>query len=324
MKTLSLTLGAACALALLGLAALTEAQQVQQSAPNATAQNPSANDFSQAVKELNIMSNILAASMQEDGRANRYGPSPDPEGLYLAGQGMVFTFNVNNPWFRGGLGGYWQEFGQNMAQLAQDLTAELTGAFPNADFNFDPDYDQIPPVPPSPFNYDDDPAAAASASRDLLQAQRDTMREMAEEMRDSQRDIQARQRDLRELQRNVRAPGADAARVESRIAEVEAELEGEMKALERQREAYEDYAAEYEQRVQEQVEGLGRALAERAVDALCNYGATLRSLGPDEHVTLIFENYNQNRDQVHVFRSADIAACRSADDLMASAVSYQL
>lgn len=321
MKTLSLIAGAACAIALLGLAASTGAQQQQQNQqqPQNARQQAEA-DYSQALRELNIMSNIFAATMQEENRGGRnFGPTPDPDALYLAGQGMVFTFNVNNPWFRGGVGTYWQDFGESMAQLAQELTNELSAAFPDADFDFDFDYDGAIPVPPAP------PGVYVGPNpNDFLQAQREAIREMSEAMREKQRDIQELQRDLRELQRDLRDPDENVSRIETQMAEVEAEMEQELAALERQRAAYEQYRAEYEQLRVDQVESYGRELANRAVSALCDYGATLRSLPANEHVTLIFENFSEDRDQVYVFEYGDVASCTSSDQLMASAVSYQL
>ena len=60
------------------------------------------------------------------------------------------------------------------------------------------------------------------------------------------------------------------------------------------------------------------------VSTLCDYGATLRSLKNDEHITLIFENYTDNKDQVYVFDYDEVRSCDSGEKLLKTAVSYQL
>jgi len=63
-------------------------------------------------------------------------------------------------------------------------------------------------------------------------------------------------------------------------------------------------------------------LSGKVVQALCDYGATLKSLKNDEHITLIFENFNNDQDQINVFSYKDVAECTSNEKLQQSAVSY--
>ena len=80
----------------------------------------------------------------------------------IAGQGMVFTFNMNNlrnelritsPFDAQG----WAEFGARMGRMASDIVQRVATSFPDVDFDYDydDDYDAppantAPPVPPLP------------------------------------------------------------------------------------------------------------------------------------------------------------------------------
>lgn len=307
-----------------------DAQQGQQGQQGQQLPQGRQADFSGALRELNIMSNIFAATLEED-RDNRFpsfGRSPDA--LYLAGQGMVFTFNLNNAMFPANFGGYFRQFGADMQRLADDVMNELSASFPDVDFDFDFDFDYdddnggVVFVPPAPAPAPGGRGPFIVNLNEARNEQREAMQEMMEEMRDQQREVQELQRDLRELQRDLRDRDANVASTEERIRQTETRIAEETATLESQRQAYQRFVEEYEVRRREQVENLNRELTAGVVTTLCDYGATLRSLENGEHVTLIFENYAEDEDQVYVFDYQDLASCESADSLLASAIGYRI
>lgn len=294
-------------------------------------------DFSQVLRELNIMRNILEATLEEESKSNNFAfVSTPPSAVYLAGQGMVFTFHVNRFSYRGGdfsgFGSYWHDFSVNMAQMAADVAAEVQAAFPGIDLNLD--IDPVPPAaPPVPTR--------RGREGDAFAEHRAAMEEMAEALRDRREDIQDLQRDLRGLQRDLRRGAEDPEVLEERLAAVNEELEREMAALEEQREAYEQFTNEYRRLQEEHLAEFGNRLVNLVATTLCDYGSTLKELGNNEHVTLIFRNLEQGQDQVYrdaftevrapansgrdriyVFDYPDVTSCESPETLLQNAINY--
>lgn len=80
-------------------------------------------------------------------------------------------------------------------------------------------------------------------------------------------------------------------------------------------EQYEDARIQYAEQWQAEV----LALEESLYVLLCDYGASLRSLPENEHLTIVFPNLGDESsdqsptDKVHVIRKSDLAACQSGD-----------
>lgn len=317
-------------------------------------------DIERKVRELGIMDNIFEAALQQESnsgfRVNRIGQT---QSMYLAGQGMVFNFRLVN--FRPvRVAG--QPFGQNFQiymndddalEIAAETLERLELSFPDLDFDFDFDYD-------FDFDFDNDDArqagqkaaqqaqqAAQQAQRAAQQAQQqaqqqarvynrffvggdfgpeqEAVRGMEETMRETQDEIRDMQREIRRLERQLRdASGSDADTLRQEMDNIEQRMEGLMANLDEQQQAYEAFLADVESKRREQQAALADEAASQIITTLCDYGATLRTLGNDEHVTIILENYSEDLDQVYVFNYSDIRDCRSPDTLKQGAVSYQM
>ena len=298
-KTPPRTLTLSCLLALLPLSG----QGAQQ-------------DYSQVIKELNIMSNIFAATLELEQENSRDLPvfSRSPNALYLAGQGMVFTFNIRSPLFGHNLNSYWQQFGQqfgqDVAQAAQEVVTRVGSSFPELDLDFDFEQD-LSETPPGAG------PEAATEQRQALAQQAEQLREMSRSLRETQRQIQ-------NLQREQRGQQGDAQSIEERIDELEQELEAQGQALEAQRQAYEAQREAYQARQEAQQNAHNRELSLQLVSTLCDYGITLRSLPEGEHVSLVLQNFHEDGDQVYVFAQQDLVECSSAEELLDKAVAYSL
>lgn len=281
-----------------------------------TAMAQNGNDHSQAIRELNIMSNIFEAALEQDEESSGFRFASSPDALYLANQGMVFTFNMRNHFnFNGNNFGqwnseYWQEFGMEMATLGTEIAAEVMANFPD----LGPDLQELQDELSTGFGF---------ADPEMLEEQQEIIREMNEAMRDRQEDIQDMQRDIRDAQREIRN-GESAAENEAFIAALQADIDTARQGLEQQRSTYQTYMEEYEQDRQEQMEARTQAFSSRILGTLCDYGATMRSLQADEHITIILEDFTQDADQVYVMSYEDVTSCSSTDALLEQAESYQL
>ena len=158
----------------------------------------------------------------------------------------------------------------------------------------------------------------------MTDEQRDAIEEMTDMIRDRQESIRDHQRELRELQRRLRNDEGDSSDIENRIARTESDLETETALLEEQNNAYRTFMQEYQEVQEQQIAARNRQAENEILTTLCDYGATLRSLQNDEHISIVLQNYADNRDRVYVFEFADVASCSSAEQLLQSAISYPL
>lgn len=288
------------------------------------------------LRELNIMNNIFEAAMDEEGGNGRFtirrvGRS---ESMYLAGQGMVFSFRVlQNRAVRmqgGGFGQIYMDDMQEALERTRENLERVRLSFPDMDFDFDFDAN---------FDFEDNGGFFVRSGQSMPQApqapqvfvfggsgpEREAAREMEEAMRETQEEIRDQQREIRSLERELRnAEAANRDSLQARIDSNEAAVDAEMARLEEQRSAYEVFLNDLQMARQEQQVTMANEAADRLISTLCDYGGTLRSLDNAEHVTLILEDVVDDKDQVYVFNYSDVNDCRSADALKQNAVSYML
>jgi len=270
---------------------------------SAVSQNNTA--YEQALRELDIMSNIFEAASDQR-RNNRDENREDSrydfdEALYLADQGMLFTFRMRSgPGFFPGMN---FSFGgmpiEAIVEISRDINEEFGDLQREMFFIGDRNF--------------------AGFSEEQLEE----MEIMSEEMEERQDNIRDLQRDLRDMQREARN-NDDNEQLEAEIAALEAQLDAEREQLETQSDQYRLFMDEFRQARQEELTARNQVAVNEIMNTLCDYGATLRSLDDDEHVTIILENFNDNLDQLYVFDFADVAACSSGENLLQSALSYQL
>lgn len=268
-------------------------------------------DFTNTIRELDIMSNIFEAALEPRRDTDSFRPvSLLDEASYLANQGMVFSFI--QPGGRGmmafiGLddmpGAALAEMEIDLSEMARDISVEVRRALPNEGFPFSGDA----------FN-----------SIAMFEEEFEVMEEMADDIRDQQEEVRDLQRDMRDLQRELRNADNDHAEIETRIDELQAQIDVEMADLEAQTTAYQSVRQEYRQEREQEEANRNIAAQNLIISTLCDYGNSLRSLQNNEHVTVVLKNFKDNRDQIYVFDYADIASCSSADELLQGAIAYLL
>ncbi len=279
----------------------------------------SANDFDRAQKELRIMSKIFDTSLADANisKANSVFPgrSGSTQATYLAKQGMVFTFSFSSSEFGGA--DDWQAFGEGVGRLVGTIASEVSEAFAEIDSEFN-DAPRAPITPRSPRPVDE--VDAWEEKMEAYEEYRNAMEELRDQQRESRREIRDMQRTIRELEREAKHNSEESSELNKRRAE----LEKKMKKLSEEQALYQKTMKEYREKKYQKVREKNNKKANVIISTLCDYGSTLRSLEKNEHVTLIFSNFEDNKDQVYVFDYDDISDCSSKDKLLKNAVAYQL
>lgn len=272
-------------------------------------------DFTRVEKELRIMSKIFEASMSDSkDRDNRnlFSRSfQSTEATYLANQGMVFSFRFGSNRF--GNATDWQVFGEGVGHLVNNITREIGVAL--SDIEIDAPEAPIPDLrAPQAGNWGADWEESMEAY--------DSYREAMEDLRDQNRHHRD---EVRDLQRSIREIEREARREEGNKGELEKtkrKLEKKMKELSKKMEVYEKSMEDYKKKQKEKYTISNKKRSDAIVNTLCDYGATLRSLKNKEHITLVFKDFENGKDQIHVFSYQDVKDCSSKDKLLKQATSY--
>ena len=265
-------------------------------------------DYSRAEKELRIMSKIFDTSLTETKQTDNrrhYSESHKTEAVYLAKQGMVFSFNFSQSGFSGE---DWQAFGEGIGQLVGSISAEIAQSFADVDF--------VAPVAPLAPLADGD----WEVNMEAYEAYQEAMEELRDEQRDKREEVRDIQRSIRDIERQARREEVDSKELEN----TKKKLEEKMKVLSKKMEQYEQLRKDYEKKKREEYKLNNQNKSDMITSTLCDYGATLRSLKNDEHITLIFKQFENGKDQVHVFNYEDVKDCTNKDKLLKKAISYQL
>jgi len=263
-------------------------------------------DFSRAQKELKIMSKIFETSLgeQASGPVKVFG-SKRPEAMYLAKQGMVFSFNFGRNSFV--TADDWEQFGEGIGQFVGVIASEVTNALAEL-----PVAPEAPEAPEFAFEYEDQ-FQAYQEKMEALEAMREQQREQREQVRELQREI-------RSLERESEREEEKTDRLES----IKKELDEKLARLDKKMADYNESMRKYRETRDKKYHQSAKLKSDIILSTLCDYGATLRSLESGEHFTLIFENYVAGKDQIYVFNSSDVKRCESTDKLLERAISYQL
>jgi len=282
-----------------------------------TSQIAIAADYSRAEKELRIMSNIFDTSISESKvQNNRHrfpGSTRTTDSTYLAKQGMVFTFGFSQSRF--GDANDWQAFGEGIGQLVGSITSEIAHSFSDIDSPVAP---VAPVAPRAPRNIFSDHGWEEQV--EAYEEFQENMENMRDEQRDKREEVRDIQRSIRDMERRARREEVDT----KKLATTKTKLKEKMKTLDKKMKQYEKSMKQYRNKKVAKVKQSNKNKSDLIISTLCDYGATLRSLENGEHVTLIFSNFENNKDQIYVFNYKDVKSCSSKDKLIKKAVSYQM
>lgn len=258
-------------------------------------------------REMRIVEEVIDAALR-DAPGVRVGAV---EAHYLAGQGVLLSLSLRTPW----LGPGWPDptHGKRVVRIIRD-------------------HDMAVPVPTmvheilNDLELDLDVPMLAHRSLDLS---------ALHELRDEQRALRSQQRKVRQRIWGTRLEVAGGGGGED-AADTVAALEAELERLEVEEDALEGRIdAEYEKlasgRDAAEVEVSATAEATAAADfetalaqAVCDYGATLKSLPRDEHLSVRVRE--RDGATFHVFRFDDVVGCQrgamTSGELLDKGVSY--
>lgn len=253
-------------------------------------------------REMRIVEEVIDAALREVPGVRVGAVEAD----YLAGQGVLLSLSLRTPW----LG---PTHGKRVVRIIRD-------------------HDMAVPVPTmvheilNDLELDLDVPILAQRSLDLS---------ALHELRDEQRALRGQQRKVRQRIWGTRLEVAGGEGEED-AAETVAALEAELERLEVEEDALEARIdAEYQKlasgRDAAEAEVSATAEATPAADfdtelaqAVCDYGATLKSLPRDEHLSVRVRE--RDGDTFHVFEFDDVVECQrgamTPDDLLGKGVSY--
>ncbi|MBT0585136.1 hypothetical protein [Alteromonas oceanisediminis] len=282
----------------------------------------SATDYQALSKELEVMNSVLTTTLKQTSRdeAIRFR---SVQTRYLAKQGVIFTVNTS----RGSWG------------LDLDLRRFIPRA-PEA------------PMPPIIVGGDDQ-HFSIEIHDEWQQAFEDTVEEVERAFRRSNeqlRDVRSEAREvtweMRELERRKRDlnfelnTASDERRTD--IQNEIDELEEELAELHKRNQKIADYANTIETEQQQQIEKQKQAqqqankaflaaFEDGIADTLCRFGAGLRALPDDEHITFVLHGFHMNQEQksqdrIYVFTEPKVKQCvqekLTPSELLASATVY--
>lgn len=258
------------------------------------------------LRELGIMRNIFAGALEQGSRTNKFfGGGPAPDALYLAGQGMVFSFNLPAGNFPFDFGGFC---------AGNDCN--------NFNFTFNDEN----------FNINVDPLPGASFEDQLRETQRaveEQLRDKEEELRDKGEELRERNDELRELNRQMRELGReqrddpDDAGIAAQMEDLEARVNALQQSVDQEGAAYRETVRQMQDERTAAINAQRQQQIDQVLGVLCDYGSTLKALPGSENVSLVFKNFTGNADQIIVMSHADVSSCTSIDNLKQAAVSYQ-
>lgn len=267
--------------------------------------------YAKLKKQIGIMSNIIESSLSEGKGRNRSEVSVD--GVYLKSQGIVFEVNS----------------GRGFARLFSHRGRDM-------DFDFDM---PVPPVAPVVSVGNDDFGRSinevVSRSMEVYEDAMESMRDRSEHarsLREEQREISYDLRNSARRQRDMEfeARHADGKRSEE-LKEQMAELKEEIDKLKKKNDELKERAEKEEkslkqknaQRIAESKKARQQYYAKLEIsiaETLCDYGAGLRQLAKNEHVTFVINMGDSGHNdgeghakKIHSFSKKDIVACVMED-----------
>ncbi|WP_124748983.1 hypothetical protein [Alteromonas facilis] len=289
---------------------------------SATFTSVAATNYANLSKELEIMDSVLVTSLRQSSNESMVR-FRSIETSYLAGQGVVFEVNTS----RRGWG----------------IELDIRQFIPS-----------VPVAPAAPvMRSSDEDGMSFEVSEEweeyienTVQSFEDAFRANNEQMRDVRDNVRDLEWETRELERRQRDLNFELrTAVNERKAEVEEELKQirkEAAKLEEKKQELNKYAETIEAEQKEQVEKqrLAKEQANKAFlssfedmigDTLCRFGAGLRALPKDEHISFVLKEFDTDerrkaQDRVYVFAQSQIRACVQekidAKELLAQAVVY--
>lgn len=216
----------------------------------------------------------------------------------------------------------------------------------HAVFHFDGPDIPMPPPPPAGdidavFEYQvefdtDDMESWADAAREMAEEQRQLHRQsyrLVEKQREIDSELREVERDLRDIEFNKSLGKADKEQqqelaklqqMRKSLLQKQTEVQNEVAVSRKQAE---EQRVKTQEARQKQTAALVKAVSEKFTQVLCDYGASLRELSDNEHVTLQINHRGSRERHYWVVKKSDINQCVTgkikAKDLLAKTATYR-
>ncbi len=276
-------------------------------------------DFAELAEELEIMEQVFFTTLKQDDNKPAIKVSRI-KGDYLANQGVVFSVSTSS---------------RSWSNLFDSHDGAFEFLLPDVEF---PVFDEL--------NLQAHQETIHEALTESGIFQVENMNEVSEKLRELESQLREHQWQLRDVEREKRDLEFELRRAdELRKKEIQEELSALEKALEKAntdqkslKEAAQEISDKRKQKAEQKREE--RRNANRAFlnnfekdvsDTLCRFGAGLRALPQDEHITFVLNNFdtsfeNKGASRYYVFSVENVKRCSqdkiSASDLLARATVY--
>jgi hypothetical protein len=275
-------------------------------------------DVQRIHKDVTVMSTIINGAFEADDTCKNC--KPKIETSYLANQGAVFTVRANS-WKNFQFGDVGEGFSfiippsepnavrrVEITEMVGDILNDVGVAMNEVSSHIELSLDGL--------NEDNEFIEIDSAARRDLRDLNRERREMEYQRREYEIEL-------------IHADAAERTRIEKKIAEIEqqtsqmearqVELSKVYEAQKRERdlarEARREKAREASEKHLAQVEDI-------VLRSLCDYGATLKNIPDDEHVSIIFERKSSEKQRVYVIKMNDVTNCKDLAALRSKATNY--
>ena len=276
--------------------------------------------YSAISKDVQILGQVFETATAPKSRQGRWEHGGvNIEGVYLAGQGMVFEVHLPGAH-------YGHVFGTPIAPLAP-LPPMPVVAF---------DDEEGTPAPEVEFDTEEMEAVVEEA----MAAAQEAMSEMGygrgidKQTQDQLRALRDAQRKAARDYRDQQRAYADAVRKNKDMSQ--SERDKQKAALEKSRQSFEAAQQQFRNKAEalrseqkQQWQAKVKETEDQLLDTLCSYAGSTRRLGAGEHVTLILKDAAGESDAKHkiwVIKKAELDACatgsQTAGVLQKKAVSY--
>ncbi|GGF67896.1 hypothetical protein [Alteromonas lipolytica] len=287
----------------------------------------SAQDLPELNRQLTIMSGVIETALEQDTRKDAVS-FRSIDATYLAGQGVVFTIRTSSGK---------QFFNFDLSEILSNIP-HMPSAPPAPDAEGEQMETRYEFVYESP-DWED-------TANEVIRRVEHIVRETDDRLREFRSDRRELQWEIRELERRNRDLEFELSTADKeRKKEVEKELKAMQKekaALEQKQQALaletkelaEEKRAELAKQKQAQEESYKRFLANfeaSIADTLCSFGAGLRELPNEEHITFVLDDFARTEagnksDRVYIFTKKEIKRCvieeLSPGDMLANARVY--
>ncbi len=282
MKLYKVALAGVCALAALASVAL-----------------DSGVDTDKIKKEIRVLQNVIDTTFEGEqrGRDQRLRPN-HMDALYLDGQGVLLEVNVGSGGFGFMPGDFSFDFGPAIAMSfdAMEGFAPEVEVGEEIDRAFEEAHQAL------------EEADFAFEGDEMDDSIRLKYREVAKDRAKLMKDVQEKRRDaMKKLHEDKALSDAERQKLRDQAKSLAERIQSEGKAM---RDRMDKLRAESDQKWGERF----RPFVDEFLGAVCEYGASLKSLPANERLTVVFRNADraggQARDLVYVFTKNDLLACR--------------